>query len=492
MQAHASIPVGPPIATPLPSYWHSKPSPLANLIQPNANNTTQPFKKYDYMIIGSGISGAMLAYNILTSHPRSSVLMLEARGICSGATGRNGGHTKAASYRSYLQNKEDLGREEALRIVRLEWECIVATHRLAEETGLRGEADMCRTVDVIYDAGVWEAGKRAIEELKADADVEECKEGGMAWYEIHEAGEEGVLETFHVARTNGNPAVQVEEKVQGVFEYMAGRIHAYRFTTTILQKCVKLGLQICTHTPVHSVIPSSSTTDAWDVHTQFGSATTSNVILATNGYTSYLLKEMQGVIVPMRGQITAQRPGLGNTLTTPLPTTYSFIYKSGYEYMIPRPLEDEGQHIVIGGGLGRLPEHGASEYGTVDDGSLNPQVSEYLRESLTGYFGVQHWGEKTEDDASQRVVQEWTGIMGATADGRPYVGEIPGKKGMWICAGFNGHGMVLCLKAAEALVQMMGGGRRPEWFPESFLVSEERVAKARFTGRTDMKVPTPA
>jgi glycine/D-amino acid oxidase-like deaminating enzyme len=80
--------------------------------------------------------------------------------------------------------------------------------------------------------------------------------------------------------------------------------------------------------------------------------------------------------------------------------------------------------------------------------------------------------------------------MGATADGRPFVGEIPGLKGVWVSAGFNGHGMVLCLKSAEALVSMLLDGERPEWFPESFLISEkrlERIKRAGFGGRTDMK-----
>jgi glycine/D-amino acid oxidase-like deaminating enzyme len=89
---------------------------------------------------------------------------------------------------------------------------------------------------------------------------------------------------------------------------------------------------------------------------------------------------------------------------------------------------------------------------------------------------------------SDRVVQEWAGIMGATSDGRPFVGEVPGKKGMWISAGFNGHGMVLCLKSAQALVQIIRStGEKPDWFPESFLITAERLKKSSFKGRTDMQ-----
>ncbi|EEB87095.1 hypothetical protein MPER_15705, partial [Moniliophthora perniciosa FA553] len=44
-------------------------------------------------IIGSGISGASIAYFLLKSkNPPKSVIILEAREACYGATGRNGGN----------------------------------------------------------------------------------------------------------------------------------------------------------------------------------------------------------------------------------------------------------------------------------------------------------------------------------------------------------------------------------------------------------------
>jgi glycine/D-amino acid oxidase-like deaminating enzyme len=486
MEDRARIPVGPPISDPLPSYWHELKSPLANVNVSEARKSTEP---YDYAIIGSGISGTMIAYNLLNTSPNARILMLEARETCSGATGRNGGHTKAASYRSYLQHTEELGKEEALRIARLEYDNIIETHRLAEELQIDCENKLCRTVDIIYDKLTFDLGKMAIRELRADVKDEEKEAGKMAWYMIRD-NTDTVSKDFHVSTRNENPAVEEEELVAGAFEYMAGRVHAYRFTTGVLAECVKKGLQICTNTLVHSLNPSQDEYGStWDVSTQQSTFKARDVILATNGYTSNLEHALQNVIVPMRGQITAQKPGTNTTLPAPLPTTFSFIYKNGYEYMIPRPLPDGGQHIIIGGGLGRLPQAGASEFGTVDDSSLNSDISLYLHGSLAGYFGSSNWGEAGDKERQSRVIQEWTGIMGATADGRPFVGEVPGKKGMWISAGFNGHGMVLCLKSAEALVKMIKNGGSTEgldWFPKSFLISGERIRRCQFKGRTDL------
>ena len=75
---------------------------------------------------------------------------------------------------------------------------------------------------------------------------------------------------------------------------------------------------------------------------------------------------------------------------------------------------------------------------------------------------------------------EWTGIMGYSPDDFPFVGGVPGHEGLWASCSFQGHGMVLCWKSAEALVEMMQGRDGDElasWFPAAFRISEERLAQ---------------
>ena len=514
MEARANIPVGPPVADPLPSYWQNPKSGIANRYDGHLNDPCD--NPCNIIIVGSGISGTMIAWNLLNQNPQlNTIMMLEARESCSGATGRNGGHTKAASYRSYLQHVEELGKEEALKIARMEYDNIIETHRLAEELGIDCESKLCKTVDIIYDRATFKLGKKAIHALRADVTEEEKQPGKMADYTIYDNAD-AVRKRFQVDSRNTNPFIEGKEEVVGAFEYMAGRVNAYRFSTEMLIKCKIEGLHMCTNAPVLKIEPSCDGEEfLWNVVTPLHTFSVRAVILATNGYTSFLEPSLQGKIVPLRGQITAQRPGQKSTLLAPLPTTKSFIYKNGYEYMIPRPLPDGGQHIVVGGGLGRLTDKGASEYGTVDDASQNPNISRYLHGSLSGSFGAESWGEVDYRESSERVVQEWTGIMGATADGRPFVGKMPGRqnlrcssladyyaqymyRGLWISAGFNGHGMVLCLKSAEALATMVKNdnlGRLqegpistdiPEWFPKSFLINEDRLKRCQFKGRMDL------
>ncbi len=53
------------------------------------SDETGPFPKHvDVVIIGSGITGTSFAYNVLACEAGLKIAMLEAREVCSGATGR--------------------------------------------------------------------------------------------------------------------------------------------------------------------------------------------------------------------------------------------------------------------------------------------------------------------------------------------------------------------------------------------------------------------
>ena len=85
MDERAKIPVYLPVANPTLSYWQDPPDPLAD------HRTTPDLPtSADTVIIGSGITGAAIAWHLLQSPNPGSILILEARQACSGATGRNG------------------------------------------------------------------------------------------------------------------------------------------------------------------------------------------------------------------------------------------------------------------------------------------------------------------------------------------------------------------------------------------------------------------
>jgi glycine/D-amino acid oxidase-like deaminating enzyme len=341
-----------------------------------------------------------------------------------------GGHTKAASYRAFPLHAQSHGIPEAVKVAQLELANINGTHAFARKHNIVCESNPCDTVDIIYDEDAYKSGISAIKLIQDSM----APDDEAAKYEIFDA-EEAKREFL----VDGN-------YVKGAFKYAAGSINAYKFVIGVLKLCLARGLNLQTFTPVTSI--SRLEPGIWTATTPIGTITAKNLILATNGYTAHLLPQMQTKIVPLRGQITAHKPGpkLAKIHPDGLPTTYSFIYETGYEYMIPRPRissvpNDFVGDIVIGGGIGMLPGEGLSEFGETDDTVLNIMNSKYLHESTARYFGS-NWGE---DDPASRVRKEWTGIMGITGDDLPYVGAVPGEEGLWISAGFNGHGMMKTL-----------------------------------------------
>jgi glycine/D-amino acid oxidase-like deaminating enzyme len=416
----------------------------------------------DYVIVGSGISGVSIANNILSKQPTAKIVLLEARRACSGATGRNGGHTKAASYRSFLDHERQYGTAEAVKIARLEYANVQQTHRLAREHNNDCTSTPCDSVDIIYSQSHLDQGKKAIDRI------------------IETLGAEDPAAEYHIWTADEARDKFLCPGALGAFSYPAGSLSAYRFATGILKLALNKGLNLQTNTPVHSIhhYATDSGECKWSATTSRGNITTPNLILATNGYTAHLLPEMQGLIVPLHGQVVAQRPG-NNLPQNGLPNTYSFVLEHGYEYMIIRPPGSvNAGDIIIGGGIHQLPNDGVSVFGNTDDTAVEPTITQYLRNCTASYFGP-NWGD---DHVDGRVKQEWSGVMGASADGLPYVGAVPDKPGLWICASFNGHGMVWCLKSAEALVEMMTGDEVAQrevekWFPASARMSKGRMSK---------------
>ncbi|KAL8771165.1 MAG: hypothetical protein Q9209_003336 [Squamulea sp. 1 TL-2023] len=466
MDDRAAIAPTLPPSNPTSSYWQDPPHRLAT-----HRTTSELPESVSTIIVGSGITGASIAHNLLNKPGISSVLMLEARTTCSGATGRNGGHTKAASYRAFLDNVRDQGEQEAAKIARFEYNGIRAVHTFAKKHNIECDSWEGDTVDIIYDQSQWIRAKKAISEMRRILGENDA----ATQYKFHNASE-----TAEKFLTDG---------ALGSVSYQAGSISAYKFVMGILELALIKGLNLQTETPALRIKWSGGSRNRWTVETQRGSITTKRLILATNGYTAYLYPRVKGIIVPLRGTVAAQKPG-SKLPKSGLKTTYSFIYSNGYEYMISRPVGSAfAGDLIIGGCSTRAPDEGLYEWGTTDDTTMNHDIRQYVRDSAAGYFGS-NWGD---DDPDGRIRKQWTGIMGYSSQGFPLVGRAPGEDELWIAASFQGSGMVLCFLTAQALVTMMDGGEEEEeeldgWFPRAFRMSEDRL-RHKFQGRLHEKAP---
>ena len=192
--------------------------------------------------------------------------------------------------------------------------------------------------------------------------------------------------------------------------------------------------------------------------------------------------------------------------------SWLFAYERGFDYLtqLPRQVAAESGKVIsdnemmLGGGYAQGRGCGIADLGIASDAELSLYCDIHLSGALSAVFSRDNWGP-APPSPDPAVKMMWTGNMGFSADGLPWVGRVgPSVTGRdkstteWISAAFSGEGMVqawLCGKALGRMIlahdevigpEVLASDR--EWFPEQMLVTEERVRKAVLPGVDDIKL----
>ena len=220
--------------------------------------------------------------------------------------------------------------------------------------------------------------------------------------------------------------------------HSAASLWPYKLVTHVLEKLVKAGqLNLQTNTPVERITPATDGAPA-TVHTPRGAIRAQTVILATNGYTSHLLPDFADLIVPVRGEMSSLLPPRG---APRLDASYGLEGQPGQaghlsDYLNQRPYEGVPNpvgHYMYGGGDAdaTLPRVGVWDDSVTDEG-----MAAWLRRMLLVRMEL---GGETEGVEELEVTHQWTGIMGYSRDNAPWVGEVPGMKGVWLAGAYSGR-----------------------------------------------------
>ncbi|KAK5170699.1 uncharacterized protein LTR77_005289 [Saxophila tyrrhenica] len=483
------------------SFWHSEPSSLLK-----GHRTTRDLPTTaDVVVIGSGMTGASVAYHMLSKDftPKQhecfdpekdnlDVVMLEAREACWGATGRNGGHCLPLLF----EHPHDLS------IGHFELDNLRAIRHVIQHKNIDCEFKLQQQgIRAIYDSQHLENVEASLAHLKHHApDIAS---------HVHLGTSKSELASHHIPSALG-----------AVITDPAAKFWPYKYVAAILTDLLnhpnlfgKFNLQ--TLTPATSITPPSidSSRDMWRVSTRRGNIQTKKVVLATNGYISNLLPSFSDLVVPVRGQMSALKPlpsVAGNAI---LNSSYGFLGAGIDDYLIQRvdrTNPSRGAHLMFGGGR----QHDYLSVGATDDSVIDEDTARYLRTRLLDAFDLP---EKSGSRTVQfKATHEWTGIMGFSRDELPWVGAVPSRPGLYISAGYTGHGMPnawLCGKHIGLLVNRDMqhphlSGQLPrginsmdsEWswydpetnepkmdverelalvgLPEAYVVTEERIRKA--------------
>ena len=296
-----------------------------------------------------------------------------------------------------------------------------------------------------------------------------------------------------ITRESENPSLadlRVPDAVGAFLQENAASLWPYKLVCwtleTLLETTKKFNLQ--TNTPVTS-LQKVGGDESWMVHTSRGVVAARNVILTTNAYTSHLLPKMKDLIVPVQAEMSALLPPKAvqpSSVVEPLLKSYVFVGHDkkkdlyGHDYLIQRPFSSSGGgELMFGGGRQYAPGRGV---GIADDSFTPPTVAKYLRNELN----QTHVISASTSGKELQATHEWTGILGFSRDGKPWVGEVSeeldvgGGKGLWICAGFTGHGTPNTTGSAKAVVDMMLGEEAENIdLPGTYRVSRARIDRAR-------------
>ncbi|KAL1737943.1 FAD dependent oxidoreductase-domain-containing protein, partial [Schizophyllum fasciatum] len=264
----------------------------------------------DVVIIGSGISGATTALALLQSQtPPKSIVMLEARELCSGATGRNAGHCKPDQWRGFLKYQKKFGTEQALKVRILAneqetWEKIVAYVR---ENDVDCDLWVGKTLDVPVTDEVAES---------TAAIFEACKAAG------------GPVDKVEVITDKAEAVKRSRIKSAcAVYSWDASTLYPWKLVAHVIRRCLNMGLNLQTWTPALSVSPSPIAPGHWAVATARGTITAPTVVHCTNAYAGALLPELRPVLQP--------RPHMCNRAVPPRAWSGRGALRNSYGVLLP-------------------------------------------------------------------------------------------------------------------------------------------------------------
>jgi gamma-glutamylputrescine oxidase len=353
-------------------------------------------------VIGAGVAGLSCARR-LAEHGIETVV-LERDTVAGGASGRNGGFLIAGLAPFHNDAVELYGRDYARRVY-------ARTLTVQEEMyALAGEL------------GVGDAVRR-VGSLRVSASEEEAEHVRRHVAALSEDGFPARL----LDRDELPPALRGCSWNACVTEH-DGSLQPARWIRALASHAERAGARVHEGSPVTAPVNAPG---EGPVEAAAGSVRARYVIVAADGALPALVPGYDGRVRARRLHMVATEP-LAERVVDQL------VYaRWGYEYFQQRP---DGR--ILAGGFGDLD--GEASY--TDRGDGDPRICERIERYLREDVGVEG-----------AITHRWTGTVGYSDDRRPYVGQVPGRPGLWVAGGYSGTGNVPGFLAGQDLADMVAG-----------------------------------
>lgn len=359
----------------------------------------------DVVIVGAGIAGLCAAYEALVKGLRPVVV--DARDVAAGATGRNAGFAMTGLAESYADFCASHGRETA----RAAWAASQANLDALLELVARERIE-CDLVPCGSVVAAWT--EREAEALANSAEL--LREDGF---------EAQWLDRDAVGKALGSPRFYC-----GVRTSKDHGIHPVKLARALAELVRSRGGVILEHHEVRALVEDSA---GVRVETSRGAVKAPRALLCTNAYTKQIEPRFEGVVRPVRGQVCCTEPAPAGTIP-------ALVYADdGFQYVRQLP---DGR--IVAGGWRR-------NFADVEVG-YDEDVTKGVQDGIAGFLH-----EAWPATKSLVVTHRWSGIMGFSPDGLPLVGRLEGRPRVHYAVGFTGHGLGYALVVTRAALAMIAG-----------------------------------
>ena len=356
----------------------------------------------DVAIVGGGIGGLAAAWHLADRGVRAVVV--EAGAVAGGASGRNGGFLIAGAAPMYNDARERFGPELARRLYEATLTAQQEVYGVAEQVGATNAFRRVGMLRLAVDAREAEHVRAHAAALAADGFPGRLITADELPAPLRRAGRAGLV-TDHDAS-----------------------VHPVRWLRALAGALEGRGVRIFEGT-------AASIADG-GLLTRTGSVSAHATVVAADAAAGAMAPGFAGRIRPRRLHMIATAPLATEHVRRPVYARY------GYEYHHQLP----GGQIVLGG-FSDLD--GEASYTAHEE--ANPLVHARLARYLAEDLGV---------DAP--VTHRWVGIVGYTADGRPFAGAVPGRPGLYVMGGYCGTGNLCAWVGGRIVADLIASGASPD------------------------------
>ena len=361
---------------------------------------TEIERKADVVIIGGGVNGCSLAYQLAKKNLK--VVLCEQQHLCWGDTGRCG-----AGIRQQWSTREN---------TKLAIESVKIFETLGEEL----------KADIGLRQGGYLIAIHNEQELKqAEKNVKLQKSLGL---DVSILSPEGIVDVAPILDTKGMHAIGA------TFCPTDGHADPFKTTHAYAQAALRYNAHLYKFTKVTGIKVKKKRIEA--VKTSRGDISTNVVVNAAGAYAKHIA-DMVGVRLP---NYPLRKEILVTERVKPLFQCMVISFTDGIYFS----QQEEGQ--ILGG----IPIPGETP------GYLTSPTFVFLKhmaKTLTRYAPRLR---------QVNVIRQWTGYYDMTPDARPILGEADGCKGFLQCHGFSGHGFMLSPMATQMLTQYIVEGKTSE------------------------------